>query len=103
MDRTAAKPLPGLKIRQQRVTVITGHDAGANLMVAPCMTASALAVMVLRQAAALHHAPHEVDSETFRTAETFVRAARVESVLRRLRTARAADVDSAIAESSTPT
>ena len=99
----AAKPLPGLQICHQRVMVITGRDGGANLMVVPCMTTSALAVMVLRQAAALPIAPAEVDSETFRTAETIVRAARVESVLQRLRTARAADVDSTIAESPTPT
>ena len=98
----AAKPLLGLKTRHQRVMVITGRDAGANLVVVPCMTTSALALMVLRQAAALFIAPHEVDSETFRTAETIVRAARVESVLQRLRTARAADVDSTIAESPTP-
>ena len=98
----AAKPLPGLKVRHQRVMVITGRDGGANLMVVPCMTTSALAVMVLRKAAALPIAPHEVDSETFRTAETIVRAARVESVLQRLRTARAADVDSTTAESPTP-
>ena len=99
----AAKPLPGLQICHQRVMVITGRDGGANLMVVPCMTTSALAVMVLRQAAALPIAPHEVDSETFRTAETIVRAARVESVLQRLGRARVADGDSTIAESPSPT
>jgi hypothetical protein len=99
----AAKPLPGLQIRHQRVMVITGRDAVANLMVVPCMTTSALALMVLRQAAALPIAAHEVDSEMFRIAKTIVHAARVESVLQRLRTARATDVDSNIAESTTLT
>src|ERR1700757_5019963 len=57
----AAKPMPGLEIRHQRVMVITGRDAGANLIVVPCMTTSALAVMVLRQAAALSIPPHQGD------------------------------------------
>jgi Family of unknown function (DUF5994) len=88
----AAKPLPGLKIRHQRVMAITGRDAGANLIVVPCMTTSALAIMVLRQAAALPIAPHEVDSETFRAADNIVCAARVESALQRMRTARAVNI-----------
>lgn len=82
----AAKPLPGLKIRHQRVMVITGSNAGANLMVVPCRTNSALAIMVLRLAAALPITTAELDTEPFRTADTIVRAARVESVLQRYRT-----------------
>jgi Family of unknown function (DUF5994) len=89
----AAKPMQDLEIRHervihQRVMVVTGRHAGANLVVVPCRTTSALAVMVLRQAAALPIAPNEVDTEMFRTADTIVRAARVESVLQRTRTAR---------------
>ena len=83
-----AKPMPRPEIRPQRVMVITGRDAGANLMVVPYRTTFALAVMVLRQAAALPIAANEVDTETFRTADTIVRAARVESALQRMRTAR---------------
>jgi hypothetical protein len=98
----AARPMPGLEIRHQRVMLITGRHAGANLMVVPCRTTSALAVMVLRQAAALPIAPHEVDTEVFRTADTIVRAARVESVVQRLRTARAANVDVTMSETPSP-
>ncbi len=84
----AAKPMPSLEIRHQRVMVITGRQAEANLIVVPCRTTSALAVMVLRQAAALPIAFNEVNTEMFHTADTIVRAARAESLLQRMRTAR---------------
>ena len=92
----AAKPMPGTEIRRnQRVMVITGSHARAKLMVVPCRTSSALAIMVLRQAAALPIMVAELDTETFRTADNIVGAARVESVLQRLRTVLADKVDAA--------
>jgi Family of unknown function (DUF5994) len=64
---------------RQRLMTITGSTALARLLVVPNRTASVLAVMVLRRAADLPVEPAERQSEVFRTADHFVRAARVES------------------------
>jgi hypothetical protein len=63
----------------QRLMMITGSQGSANLLVVPCRTSSALAVMVLRQAATLSIVHAERDTEAFRIAEEIVRAARAES------------------------
>jgi hypothetical protein len=61
--------------------MITGSQGSANLLVVPCWTSSALAAMVLRQAATLNIMHAERDAEAFRTANDIVRAARAESAL----------------------
>ena len=81
----------------QRLMMITGSQYSANLLVVPCRTSSALAVMVLRQAATLDIVHAERDTEAFRIADDIVRAARAESALcaQRLRRTRLAHVDNA--------
>jgi hypothetical protein len=81
----------------QRLMMITGSQGSANLLVVPCRTSSALAVMVLRQAATLNIMHAKRDTEAFRIADDIVRAARAESALcaERLRGARLAHVDTA--------
>jgi Family of unknown function (DUF5994) len=81
----------------QRLMMVTGGQASANLLVVPCRTSSALAVMVLRQAATLNIVEAERDSEAFRIADDIVRAARAESALcaQRLEGTRLAHVDTA--------
>ena len=78
-----------------RLMMITGSQCSANLLVVPCRTSSAVAVMVLRRAAALDIVHAERDSEAFRIADDVVRAARAESKLcaQRLRRTRIAHVD----------
>jgi Family of unknown function (DUF5994) len=65
----------------QRLMMITGSRASANLLVIPCRTSSGLAVMVLRQAATLNIKHTERDTDAFRIADDVVRAARAESAL----------------------
>lgn len=79
----------GRVISHQRLMMITGSQASAILLVVPCGTSTALAVLLLRQAATLPIMPAERDTRAFRTADDIVRAARAESALcaRRLRDA----------------
>jgi hypothetical protein len=64
----------------QHVMAVNGRDARANLLIVPHRTATALAVLVLRQAAGLPiYAAHR-DSRAFQTADSIVRLARGESV-----------------------
>jgi hypothetical protein len=70
---------PARVVSHQRLMMITGSRASANLLVVPFRTSSALAVMVLRQAAAFTIKPAERDTPAFRTADDIVRAARAES------------------------
>ncbi len=81
----------------QRLMMITGSKASANLLVVPCRTSSTLAVMVLRQAATLDIVRAERDSAAFRFADDIVRAARAESAVcaQRLRGTRLPHVDTA--------
>ncbi|HEY9306096.1 MAG TPA: DUF5994 family protein, partial [Mycobacterium sp.] len=84
-------------IGHQRLMMITGSQGSANLLVVPCRTSSALAVMVLRQAATLNITHAERDTEAFRIADDIVSAARAESALcaERLGGTRLADGDTA--------
>ena len=88
---------PDRAVGHQRLMTITGSHARANLLVVPSRTSSALAQMVLRQAAALPILPAERNTQTFWTADGIVRAARAESALcaLRLREARRSHVDAA--------
>jgi hypothetical protein len=65
----------------QRLMVVTGSLASANLLVVPCRTSSGLAVMLLRQAANLAITSAERDTQAFSTADDIVHAARAESAL----------------------
>jgi Family of unknown function (DUF5994) len=82
LNRHGVAAVPGWVPPHQRVMTITGSRARANLLVVPCRTTTALAVMVLRQAAALPILPVHLDTQAFRTADGIVRAARAESALR---------------------
>ena len=64
-----------------RLMMITGSQCSANLLVIPCRTSSAVAVMVLRRAATLDIVHAERDTDAFRIADDVVRAARAESKL----------------------
>jgi Family of unknown function (DUF5994) len=77
-------PLPGARIRQQRVITITGKQGRANLLVIPSRTTRALAVMVLRHAASLPIEYGHADTSACRTAEEVVRNARAECAQRAL-------------------
>jgi len=78
LTRRGVDAIPGSKARHQRVMTVTGSEARANLLVVPCRTTTALAVMVLRQAAALPILPSHLDTPAYRAAEDIVRAARAE-------------------------
>jgi Family of unknown function (DUF5994) len=82
LTRRGIDALPGWKARHQRVITVTGSHARANLLVVPCRTTTALAVMVLRQAAALPILPSHLDTPAYRAAEGIVCAARAECALR---------------------
>ncbi|KZS77348.1 hypothetical protein A4G29_16985 [Mycobacterium kansasii] len=73
---------PGGIIGHQRLMRVTGVEASANLLVVPCRTSPALAIMVLRQAATLPIMPIERNTQAFRAGEKIVRAARSERFLR---------------------
>lgn len=82
LNRRSLPTLVGQETRQQRVMTITGSSARTNLLVVPWRTSTALAVMVLRQAASLPILPAHIDTQAFRTADNIVRAARAESAQR---------------------
>ncbi len=71
------------------IMTIGGRDARAKLLIVPHRTGTALAVMVLRQAAGLPvYAAHR-DSRAFQTAECIVRTARGEQMFEERRSRRA--------------
>jgi hypothetical protein len=69
---TGAKP-------QHRLMFLTGRPALTKLLVVPSMTHSALALMVLRQAAGRQIPDAEHSTKEFLAAERVLRAARMES------------------------
>lgn len=79
--------LPGDDIRDPRVMTVTGDRARANLLVVPWRTSTALAVMVLRRAAALPILATHADTEAFRAADAIVRGACAQRAGRRARRA----------------
>lgn len=78
LTRRGVEVIPGWKARHHRVMTVTGSEARANLLVVPCATSTALAVMVLRLAACLPVFPSHLDSDAYRAAEDIVRAAQAE-------------------------
>jgi len=82
MTRRGVSALPGIKQRRQRVMTLTGNKARASLLVVPSWTSQALAVMVMRHAAALPiHAKH-LDTPAYEAACAIVTAARGECAQR---------------------
>ena len=77
-------PLPGERIRQQRVITITGLRATANLLVVPSRTTRSLAVMVLRKAAGLPIDHRHADSSLSRNADDILQKAKAECAQRAL-------------------
>jgi hypothetical protein len=73
--------IPGRDTRHQRVMTIIGSLARANLLIVPSRTTTALAVMVMRRAAALPILPIHLDTRAFQTADAIVRAARAQCTL----------------------
>jgi hypothetical protein len=82
LTRRGIDAIPGWKARHQRVMTVTGSYARANLLVVPCRTTTALAVMVLRQAAGLPILPSHMDTPAYRAADDIVRAACAECAQR---------------------
>ena len=82
LTRRGIDAIPGWKARHQRVMTVTGSHARVNLLVVPCRTTTALAVMVLRQAAGLPILPSHLDTPAYRAADDIVRAARAECAQR---------------------
>ncbi|GBE67267.1 hypothetical protein MFM001_37290 [Mycobacterium sp. MFM001] len=69
----------GWEAKRQHVMTITGTSGSATLLIVPCRTDTALAVLVLRRAAGLPIDPLHLDTPAYRTAEGVVRAARAQS------------------------
>jgi uncharacterized protein DUF5994 len=70
--------MPGADSRHLRIMTITGSRARADLLVVPCGTSIALAVMLLRQAADLPVMHAHQHTTAFHTAGSIVRAARAQ-------------------------
>ena len=68
--------MPGPAVAHLRVMTITGSRARASLLVIPCGTSIALAVMLLRQAADLPILYAHQTTQAFETAVAIVAAAR---------------------------
>lgn len=78
LTRRGVAAIPGWKERSQRVMTVTGTGRRVHLLVVPSRTTPALAVMVLRRAAALPIHSHHLDSANYRAADDIVRAARTQ-------------------------
>jgi hypothetical protein len=74
-----AMSMPGWDGGRQRLMVVGGRRACAKLLVVPHMTTPAIALMVLRRAAAMPIPDGLQNSQVFLTADSAVRAAQVES------------------------
>jgi hypothetical protein len=78
LNRRGVPAMPGGDSRHLRVMTITGSRAKAELLVVPCGTSMALAVMVLRQAADLPVMYAHQHTTAFHTAGVIVQAARAQ-------------------------
>ena len=80
LNRRGVAVTPGRESRHLRVMTITGSRARARLLVIPCGTSMALAVMLLRQAADLPVQYAHQHTTAFQTAGVIVTAARAQHV-----------------------
>ena len=78
LNRRGVPAMQGGDSRHLRVMTITGSRANEQLLVVPCGTSMALAVMVLRQAADLPVMYAHQHTTAFHTASVIVRAARAQ-------------------------
>lgn len=69
----------GWEAKRQHVMTVTGSAASATLLIVPCRTDTALAVLVLRRAAGLPIDPLHLDTPACRTADGVLRAARAQT------------------------
>jgi hypothetical protein len=79
LNRRGVAATPGRDSRHLRVMTITGTRARAHLLVVPCRTSIALAVMLLRQAADLPVMYAHQHTPAFHTAGVIVQAARAQN------------------------
>jgi hypothetical protein len=70
----------GWRYKPLHVMTVSGDDASANLLIVPYATHSALALMVLRQAANLSIHPADREKPAFLTACSVLRAAQQQCV-----------------------
>ena len=76
---SANTPKLGWNSAQQRLMFVTGRIARTKILVVPAMTSAALALMVLKQAAA-RNIPHlDRGTQVFETADRILQAARAAS------------------------
>ena len=78
LNRRGVASTPGREGRHLRVMTITGRRAKAHLLVVPCRTSIALAVMLLRRAADLPVLYAHQHTTAFETAGVIVTAARAQ-------------------------
>ena len=78
INRGVVAAMPGRDPRRLRIMAITGSEARAHLLVVPCRTSIALAVMLLRQAADLPVLYAHQNTPAFHTAGTIVQTARTQ-------------------------
>ena len=76
LNRRGVAASPGRETRRFRVMTLTGSDARANLLVVPCRTSTALAIMLLRQSANLPVMYAHQHTSAYETACVIVAAAR---------------------------
>jgi hypothetical protein len=79
LNRRGVAATPGRDSRHLRVMTITGTRAKAHLLVVPCRTSIALAVMLLRQAADLPVLYAHQHTAAFQTAGVIVETARAQN------------------------
>jgi hypothetical protein len=76
LNRRGVAATPGRETRRFRVMTLTCSDTKANLLVIPCRTSTALAIMLLRQSADLPVMYAHQHTLAFETAGAIVAAAR---------------------------
>jgi hypothetical protein len=76
LNRRGVAATPGRETRRFRVMTLTGSEARANLLVVPCRTSTALAIMLLRQSADLPVMYAHQHTSAYETASVIVAAAR---------------------------
>ena len=79
LNRRGVASTPGREGRHLRVMTVTGSRAEAHLLVVPCRTSIALAVMLLRQAADLPVLLEHQHTTAFHTAGVIVRTLRTQN------------------------
>lgn len=80
LNRRGMSATPGRESRHLRMMTLTGNQQRAHLLVVPCRTRPALAVMLLRQAADLPVLHAHLNTPACLTAGAIVRAARDQNV-----------------------